>query len=231
MGLGNHAYFTLSMAFIQILKAFTPAATFLTCWAMGLERLTAGLTGAVAAIVAGTAVATAAEHHSERGRFHPEGFTFFMVSVLFEALRVVLIQRLMGGQRRKPMHPLEGLQYTAVPSAAFMAAGSAVWELEGLRRDGLATMAEHPGLFALASLLGLAVNLATLSAIQHTSSLTLKVVGCAKNALIVYVGALQGDHVSPMQVVGYGMSLAGFGAYSWFKAREEAPPAAKTKAA
>ena len=163
------------------------------------------------------------EERQGPGAFHAEGFAYFMASVAFEALRVVLIQKLVAGNgaggpdARPPMHPLEGLRNMALPSAALMVLGALVWERDGLRSHGLAVAAREAPLFALASVLGFTVNLATFLGIKYASSLTVKCVGCVKNALIVYVGVLQGERVSGLQLLGYGLSVAGFGGYSYLK--------------
>jgi drug/metabolite transporter (DMT)-like permease len=51
---GNAAYMHLSMSFIQILKAFTPAVTLLIGACMGVERLRGSLVAAVLLIAVGT---------------------------------------------------------------------------------------------------------------------------------------------------------------------------------
>ena len=44
----------------------------------------------------------------------------------------------------------------------------------------------------------------------------------------MYVGVLQGERVSGLQLLGYGLSVAGFGGYSYFKTAGAKP---KQKAA
>lgn len=54
---GNAAYLHLSLSFIQILKAFTPALTLLIGAAAGVERLSGPLVAAVLLIALGTGCA------------------------------------------------------------------------------------------------------------------------------------------------------------------------------
>lgn len=54
MFLGNAPYMHLSLSFIQILKAFTPALTLVVGMAAGVERLTAALVLSVLLIALGT---------------------------------------------------------------------------------------------------------------------------------------------------------------------------------
>jgi drug/metabolite transporter (DMT)-like permease len=54
MFLGNAPYMHLSLSFIQILKAFTPALTLLVGAAAGIERITLSLVVSVLLIAGGT---------------------------------------------------------------------------------------------------------------------------------------------------------------------------------
>lgn len=55
MFFGNYAYLYLSVAFIQILKAFTPAITLLLCVLFRIERFSKALFASVMLIALGTA--------------------------------------------------------------------------------------------------------------------------------------------------------------------------------
>ncbi|PNH09282.1 putative sugar phosphate/phosphate translocator [Tetrabaena socialis] len=87
MYFGNMAYLYLSVSFIQIIKAFTPALTLLLCCAAGLERPHWPLLVSVAMIAGGTAGAVLIE--SGAPSFNALGFAAFMASSLTEAARVV----------------------------------------------------------------------------------------------------------------------------------------------
>jgi hypothetical protein len=51
-----------------------------------------------------------------------------------------------------------------------------------------------------------------------------QVVGCVKNTMLVWVGMLMGDHVTPEQLAGYTISVLGFALYTRVKMREGAQP-------
>lgn len=53
-----------------------------------------------------------------------------------------------------------------------------------------------------------------------TSSLTFKVFGCAKNIAVVAIGKLQGDVVKPLHLLGYLLSLSGFGLFTAVRASQ-----------
>ena len=110
------------------------------------------------------------------------------------------------------------------PTAALLFAASFVWEREGLLARGLALVAARPLPYVCAVLVGFLVNMTTALAIQATSSLTFKVCGCVKNTVVVWCGILLGDRVDALQMLGYSLSMAGFGLYSrakWLQNRSE----------
>ena len=64
--------------------------------------------------------------------------------------------------------------------------------------------------------LSFAVNISTYAAIKCSSSTTVKVVGCLKNALLMWFGILyQGDVVSSTQWQGFALSTGGFLLYAY----------------
>ena len=79
----------------------------------------------------------------------------------------------------------------------------------------MALVAARPWEFALAALASFLVNLSTFLAIRHVSATSFKVAGCLKNMLVVWGGILQGDVVTPRELQGYAISLAGFLLYSF----------------
>jgi hypothetical protein len=105
MFLGNYAYLGLSLAFLNMLKAFTPAATLLVSAFAGMEALTPiGLLSTVL-IALGTGVATVQES-SHNAAFHLPSFISFTTSIGFEAARVVIAAKLLG-RLEKPFNPVE----------------------------------------------------------------------------------------------------------------------------
>ena len=146
------------------------------------------------------------------------GFASFTFSAFLESARVVYIQLLLA---RLKYNALEVLVFMGPPTAAVLLAASTVWEWDGLTRGGgFRLMAAKPALYGTAMCMGFAVNLSTAFAISATSSLTFKIWGCFKSTAVVALGCLLGDRVLPAQVLAYGVSLAGFGIFSWAKTRE-----------
>ncbi|KXZ47736.1 hypothetical protein GPECTOR_33g618 [Gonium pectorale] len=220
MYFGNLAYLYLSVSFIQILKAFTPAITLLLCVAARLERLTAPLLVSVTMVAGGIAGAVAVE--SGAPSFSMLGFLAFMASSLTEAARVVGAELLRDGSR---YNTAETLTYVGLPTAALLLLGAAIWELPGMMAataagggSGLALVAADPWVFLAAPAVSALVNMSCFFAINATSSLTFKVAGCVKNVAVVAYGVLvHGEAITTLQVAGYAVSTAGFIMYSHIK--------------
>lgn len=212
---GNLAYFTLSVAFIQILKTTIPAVVLLMGATVGLENLTLPLAFSVSLITAGTGAVAMLEVHS--GQFDLVGFGYFALSAVCESLRVLYVQLLLGKLR---FNPVEVLVYLSPATAVMLAVGACYWEWDGLNahHGGLYKISQAPGQYLVASCAGFAVNITTYWAIEATSSLTFKIFGGVKNGFVVWAGVLMGDRVSQGQLAGYAVSIVGFGMYTHIKA-------------
>ncbi|KAL6751170.1 hypothetical protein V8C86DRAFT_2784101 [Haematococcus lacustris] len=222
MFFGNAAYLTLSVAFIQILKAFTPALTLLLCVLAGLERPQWPLLLSVSLIAGGTACAVWLE--SGTPAFNRVGFLHFMASSVTEAARVVGAEVLLGAAR---YNSAEALVYIGGPTAALLMAASWVTEAPAIRLQTGRLLWSHPLAFLMAFTMSFLVNLTCFFAIKYTSSLTFKVAGCVKNVAVVIYGVIaQREVVSGLQMLGYVVSVVGFAIYSQLKT----PAALKKKA-
>lgn len=222
---GNVAYLSLSVSFIQILKISTPAVTLAICVLLRLERLTAPMVGSILLISAGTGVATVLEISG--AGFAWDGFVYFAISVVLEAVRVVSIQRLLGQLR---YNEAEVLVFLGLPAAILLLLASAIFERKGLVHTwpGFAASPHGIQMLAASMFMGTLVNLATALAIRTSSSLTFKVFGCVKNSCVVLYGVVgMGERLSSWQLLGYIISVAGFAWYTIHK-RTQMQTAGKT---
>lgn len=110
---GNVTYLYLSVAFIQMLKATTPVAVLLATWGLGIAPVNLKTLMNVSAIVLGVVIASFGEI-----RFVLIGFLFQIGGIIFEAIRLVMVQRLLSSSEFK-MDPLVSLYYFA-PVCAVM---------------------------------------------------------------------------------------------------------------
>jgi hypothetical protein len=82
---------------------------------------------------------------------------------------------------------------------------------------------QHKGLFLLAACMGFAVNTLAYATIKLTGSLTLKVLGTVKNALVIMTAVvLYSEVVTGVQATGYIISTIAFGAYTAIKMKQVA---------
>jgi hypothetical protein len=110
---GNVTYLYLSVAFIQMLKATTPVAVLFATWGLGVAPVNLKVLMNVSAIVVGVIIASFGEI-----KFVFIGFLFQIGGIIFEAIRLVMVQRLLSSAEFK-MDPLVSLYYFA-PVCAVM---------------------------------------------------------------------------------------------------------------
>jgi hypothetical protein len=106
----NYAYLHLSVAFIQMIKAVTPVVVLLVSWALRTAKPDFAVFANVLIIVLGVMIACFGEI-----KFVLIGFLYQCLGVLFEATRLVMVQKLLSGNK---MDPLTSLYYFA-PVCAF----------------------------------------------------------------------------------------------------------------
>lgn len=77
-----------------------------------------------------------------------------------------------------------------------------------LRNNAWEQVAAHPCLFLAAGTLGVGVHFLSFLVVRITSSVTLKTLGTARNALLVLASvSLFGEIVTPTQFLGYVLAL------------------------
>lgn len=199
---GNLTYLYLSVSFIQMLKATMPVAVLLTSWAMGVSPPSMKTLGNVSLIVVGVIIASVGEVN-----FVLVGVLWQAGGILFEAIRLTMIQRLLSSAEFK-MDPLVSLYYFAPVCAAMNFVLALVIEVPRL------TMADiyHVGVFVLIAnaLVAFALNVSVVFLIGKTSSLVLTLCGVLKDILLVLFSlVIFGDPVSGLQAFGYSIALGG----------------------
>jgi drug/metabolite transporter (DMT)-like permease len=198
----------LAVAYVQMLKSFTPVVTMLFAFLFKLERPSLLLISAVGLITAGVAVASWGE-----GSFSLTGVTAMAASLICEALRLVLMQSLVS---KREMHPVQTLAYIAPAATAWMLLIAGVTEALAIHQaQALHDVMQHPGALVASAAAGFGANAMAMLVISLSGALTLKCLGLAKDLGLVVVGVLVlGEVVSSLQGVGYGISLLGFLLYN-----------------
>ncbi|KAL2129937.1 hypothetical protein VTI74DRAFT_7081 [Chaetomium olivicolor] len=199
---GNLTYLYLSVAFIQMLKATTPVAVLLSSWALGVSQPNLKVFLNVSAIVVGVIIASIGEI-----KFVWIGFIYQICGIVFEALRLTMVQRLLSSAEFK-MDPLVSLYYFAPVCAAMNFVVALFWEIPKV------SMAEvyNVGLFTffLNGLCAFLLNVSVVFLIGKTSSLVLTLCGVLKDVLLVVASMIiWGTQVTGLQFFGYSIALGG----------------------
>ncbi|GAA5847828.1 hypothetical protein JCM5353_000214 [Sporobolomyces roseus] len=196
----NFAYLTLSVSFIQMLKAFTSVAVLGMSVLFGLDKLEPRKFIIVIAISFGVALASYGEVAFDMG-----GFLCQALGILFEAARLVSIQKLLTGLKMGPLVSLyyfapvcAGLNMILIPFFEGSAPFYEVLDVVGLP------------LLLLNASTAFALNCAVVFLIGAASSLVLTLSGVLKDILLVGLSVvLFGTPVTFIQMVGYSVALAG----------------------
>lgn len=197
--LSNTAYLYLSVAYIQMLKAFTPVAILLISWASRIQEPNRKLMVIVLMISCGVALASHGELH-----FNLYGFTVQAAAVAFEASRLVMIQVLLHGLK---MDPLVSLHYYAPVCALINLAVIPFTEglapFYDLHRIG-------PLILISNALVAFLLNVAAVFLVGAGSGLVLTLAGVFKDILLITGSVLlYRAPITPLQVIGYSVALCG----------------------
>ncbi|KFY21623.1 hypothetical protein V493_07251 [Pseudogymnoascus sp. VKM F-4281 (FW-2241)] len=199
---GNLTYLYLSVAFIQMLKATTPVAVLVTGWFFGVQKPNMRVLFNVSFIVIGVVLASFGEI-----KFVMLGFLFQCGGIMFEAVRLVMVQRLLNSPDSK-MDPLVSLYYFAPVCTVFNGLIALAWEVPKVSMAEVHKVGLHN--FALNAMVAFALNVSVVFLIGKTSSLVLTLCGVLKDILLVAASMMiWGTIVTPLQFIGYAIALGG----------------------
>ncbi|KAL0548489.1 hypothetical protein IC582_012942 [Cucumis melo] len=111
---GNTAYLHISVAFIQMLKALMPVATFLMAVVCGTDKLRCDVFFNMVLVSVGVVVSSYGEIH-----FNVVGTVYQVTGIFAEALRLVLTQVLLQ-KKGLTLNPITSLYYIAPCSFVFL---------------------------------------------------------------------------------------------------------------
>ncbi|KAJ7666147.1 triose-phosphate transporter family-domain-containing protein [Mycena polygramma] len=197
--LSNSAYLYLSISYIQMLKAFNAVAVLLISWIFRIAEPNRKLGVIVCMISFGVALTSTGER-----RFNIIGFAIQAAAVVFEASRLVMVEILLHGMK---MDPLVSLHYFAPVCALInlvcLPFTEGLEPFYQLARIG-------PLIFLSNAFVAFFLNVAAVFLVGVGSGLILTLAGVLKDILLITGSVLLfGALVSPMQVFGYSIALAG----------------------
>ncbi|CAJ2513237.1 Uu.00g013560.m01.CDS01 [Anthostomella pinea] len=199
---GNVAYLYLSVSFIQMLKATNVVATLIATWAFGMVAPNMKTLANVSAIVIGVAIASFGEL-----KFDGFGFIVQVSGIVAEALRLVMVQRLLSSEEFK-MDPLVSVYYYAPACALINGFFTLFVEIPRMTMAdifavGVATLIAN-------AFVAFLLNVSVVLLIGKTNAVVLTMSGVLKDILLVVASmAIFGDPVTGQQYVGYSIALGG----------------------
>lgn len=211
--LGNKAYVYLDAGFLQMMKAATPALLMVALIVFRIEKISPGVSICSLVMVGGAVMAAFHTPH-----LNVIGISIQLGSQACEVVQNVMIQFF-----------LQRLAFTALDAGYYIAPASTLccfilsWYLESetISKDGGQLVLSEAGWLCASGLVGVAVNFSSFFVIQFISSLMAKLVVVARSAALVTVLILAyGEECTPLQIIGYAITLVAFGGYSALKATE-----------
>jgi hypothetical protein len=199
---GNLAYLYLSVSFIQMLKATNAVVTLFATWAFGIAPANYKTLGNVAIIVLGVVIASFGEI-----KFDMLGFLIQVGGIIFEALRLVMVQRLLSSAEFK-MDPLVSLYYYAPACAITNGVVTLFTDLPRMTMNDIYSL----GIMTLIAnaLVAFLLNASVVLLIGKTSAVVLTMAGILKDILLVCASMMIfHDPVTAQQFFGYSIALAG----------------------
>lgn len=203
----NLVYLYLNVAFIQMLKSAGPVAVLFVSWMWGVAHPSFENVVNILGIAFGVFLASAGEID-----FSWVGFSFQIAGIVFEAMRLVMIQILLSGDDMK-MDPLVSLYYYAPVCAAMNIVVGLFTEFPSFQMSDL----WQTGIFMLVLNASVAfmLNVASVFLIGKTSSLVLTLAGIFKAILLVVASVMiWNTTITFLQFVGYSVALFGLIYYS-----------------
>ncbi|KAH7318424.1 triose-phosphate transporter family-domain-containing protein [Stachybotrys elegans] len=203
----NVVYLYLSVAFIQMLKAASPVAVLIVSWIWRVADPSLNKFLNILVIVLGVGLSSAGEID-----FSMVGFMYQVGGIIFEALRLVMIQVMLSGEGLK-MDPLVGLYYYAPVCAVMNFIVAIPTELPKFQVEDMAKAGY--GMLLLNAMVAFMLNIASVFLIGKTSGLVMTLTGILKNILLVVISVMiWNSNITGLQCLGYAVALGGLTYYS-----------------
>ncbi|KAK2970226.1 LOW QUALITY PROTEIN: hypothetical protein RJ640_021662 [Escallonia rubra] len=199
---GNTAYLFISVAFIQMLKALMPVATFLMAVICGTDKLRCDVFLNMLLVSVGVVVSSYGEIH-----FNVVG-TFYQVTGIFaEALRLVLTQVLLQ-KKGLTLNPITSLYYIAPCSFVFL---FVPWYLLEKPEMEVSQIQFNFWIFFSNALCALALNFSIFLVIGRTGAVTVRVAGVLKDWILIALSTVifPESTITQLNIIGYAIALCG----------------------
>jgi hypothetical protein len=203
---GNTAIMYLSLAFCQMIKAFTPAGVYLSGCVLGTQQWSIPIAKCLCVITFGLVVTAIGELN-----FHLFGFLMQVTALLCEALRINFLELRLKSQGYK-LNALSSVMVFTPMVCAVLFVAALLFDRSGFDAQQIGEIGIS--VFSANAFLAFFLNVVIYLAIQCASGLVFSLTGIIKDFLIV-VGScvFQGREITTVQLIGYAIAVAGLQAY------------------
>ncbi|KAL1561409.1 putative sugar phosphate/phosphate translocator [Salvia divinorum] len=210
---GNTAYLFISVAFIQMLKALMPVATFLMAVLCGTDKLRCDLFLNMLLVSFGVVISSYGEIH-----FNVVGTVYQVTGIFAEALRLVLTQVLLQ-KKGLTLNPITSLYYIAPCSFVFLFVPWYLLEMPGIE---VSQIRFNFWIFFSNALCALALNFSIFLVIGRTSAVTIRVAGVLKDWILISLSTVifPESAITKLNIIGYAVALCGVVMYNYLKAND-----------
>ncbi|KAL6571725.1 hypothetical protein OROHE_003368 [Orobanche hederae] len=200
---GNTAYLHISVAFIQMLKALMPVATFVVAVLCGTDKLRWNVFLNMVLVSVGVVVSSYGEIH-----FNVIGTVYQVTGIFAEALRLVLTQVLLQ-KKGLTLNPITSLYYIAPCSEK--PAGMEASQIQF-----------NFWIFFSNATCALLLNLSIFLVIGRTGAVTVRVAGVLKDWVLIALSTVvfPESTITGLNIIGYAIALSGVVLYNYLKVKE-----------
>ncbi|RLN17019.1 putative sugar phosphate/phosphate translocator [Panicum miliaceum] len=210
---GNTAYLYISVAFIQMLKALMPVATFIMAVLCGTDKLRWDLFLNMVLVSVGVVVSSYGEIH-----FNVIGTLYQVTGIFAEALRLVLTQVLLQ-KKGLTLNPITSLYYIAPCSFIFL---FIPWYLLEKPEMDVSQIQFNYSIFFLNALSAFALNISIFLVIGRTGAVTIRVAGVLKDWILIALSTIifPESVITSLNIIGYAVALSGVVLYNYLKMKD-----------
>ncbi|KAK1387392.1 putative sugar phosphate/phosphate translocator [Heracleum sosnowskyi] len=210
---GNTAYLHISVAFIQMLKALMPVATFLMAVMCGTDKLRWDVFLNMLLVSVGVVVSSYGEIH-----FNVIGTAYQVTGIFAEALRLVLTQVLLQ-KKGLTLNPITSLYYIAPCSFAFLFVPWYFLEQPGME---VSQIKFNFWIFFSNAMCALALNFSIFLVIARTGAVTIRVAGVLKDWILIALSTVifPESIITGLNITGYAIALCGVVFYNYIKVKD-----------
>ncbi|CAM8924279.1 unnamed protein product [Rhodiola kirilowii] len=214
---GNTAYLYISVAFIQMLKALMPVATYTMAVVCGTDKSRCDIFSNMLLVSVGVVISSYGEIH-----FNVVGTLYQVTGIFAESLRLVLTQVLLQ-KKGLTLNPITSLYYIAPCSFLFL---FVPWYFLEKPVMEVSQIQFNFWIFFTNALCALALNFSIFLVIGRSGAVTIRVAGVLKDWILIALSTVifPESSITTLNITGYAIALCGVVMYNYLKIKEARSP-------